>query len=692
MTEQEFKIQIFRTPGQWGSGLSYRLEDIKDGGVTLSPMVTFVEWAGEVNGGKKPSGLAVGECGLIYFMDAADCRLYQYDPRAQRLEKISAATAGGCDSGGGGPLSPSRIIIDEFTLWVLDAANHRVKAFSREHYQIKYIIDDIEAPVDIGLDREGNLYVLDQKSGQVFKYGNNGAFIKSFGDTQLKEPVALAIGKEDYIYIVDNGYTGFLKFTAEGEYSGLTGEFPAGLQPSTIVIDRQGNIFVGDASSGVIFQFDADGSYTGKIHIPGLTGPVYGLAVNSKGDLYAGTEKGIALLRARQGFTLEEGYYYTKTLDSGISNCRWHRLALKSNLPPKTVLDIYFYASDDPSLKQTIDEALTDPDRSVQEKADFIDNNIPWIGPEKNPGDMLFRGKTGRYFWLKISMSTYDEAARPSVTEMKVYYPRISYLRYLPAIYQEDPVSREFLERFLSIFESVFFDLETEIINLFRYLDPEIAPRRFLEWLASWLNLALEEDWPEERKRQFIVEASALYKLKGTPEGIKRLIELYTGKRPLILEHSREGKPVVLGGAFRLGVSSILVRTPVRGFRLGDDSIIGRVALRDSVQSPEDPFLPLVHRFTVFLNLSAEEFNLYEQGLRRILDDEKPAHTEYRLINHGEMRIGSDYIGINTRIGDYLPLHLGDRTAIGSGIVLMGGEQCGKVERHSVLNRDLKLI
>jgi len=47
MTEQEFKIQIFRTPGQWGSGLSYRLEDIKDGGVTLSPMVTFVEWAGK---------------------------------------------------------------------------------------------------------------------------------------------------------------------------------------------------------------------------------------------------------------------------------------------------------------------------------------------------------------------------------------------------------------------------------------------------------------------------------------------------------------------------------------------------------------------------------------------------------------------------------------------------------------------
>ncbi|MBE9592207.1 MAG: phage tail protein I, partial [Proteobacteria bacterium] len=157
-------------------------------------------------------------------------------------------------------------------------------------------------------------------------------------------------------------------------------------------------------------------------------------------------------------------------------------------------------------------------------------------------------------------------------------YPRSSYLRYLPAVYQEHLGSKEFLERFLSIFETVFYDLETEISQVFKHFDADTVPQEFLAWLASWLNLALEEEWPEEKKREFIQQASLLYKRKGTPDGIRKFIEIYTGKTPIILEHLRMVKPMILSGKgiFRLGINSILIQTPVRGFRLGDDSILGR--------------------------------------------------------------------------------------------------------------------
>ncbi|MGH7791629.1 MAG: phage tail protein, partial [Thermodesulfobacteriota bacterium] len=209
----------------------------------------------------------------------------------------------------------------------------------------------------------------------------------------------------------------------------------------------------------------------------------------------------------------------------------------------------------------------------------------------------------------------------------------------------------------------------------------------------SWLNLGLEEDWPEDKKRQFLREASTLYKLKGTPLGIQRLVEIYTGKTPLIIEHSKIGKPVVLGSHFKLGINSLIIQTPVRGFRLGDDSILGRVALRDTVQLPEDPFLQIAHRFTIILDLTAEEFSVYEKGLMRILDEEKPAHTLYNLRVMKEMRVGiGTYVGIGTKVADYEPIRLGLNAALGSNIVVMSGEQGGRVEQHSILEKDTEMI
>lgn len=695
MINQEFKTQILKTSEQWKSGLAYRLEMLEEGGITLYPVPTFERWIQEVNGIKNPSCLAVDECGQIYFIDTETCKLYRYNFTTQILEHRFCIS--GCGYEPGKVEEPARIIIDKFTLWVADAGNHRIQAFSRENCQIKYIIENLKAPIDIGLDRDGSLYVLDRESKRVFKYNNNGHFIKHFGQAYLKEPVGLAAGKENRLYVIDRDSKGFLLFTNEGEYSGAFGDFTKiseDFQPSTIAIDRKGNIFVLDQKTGLIHQFDPDGSHIGVIPIPDFKGEVCDLAVDSRGNLYASTDKGIALLSTQQAYTKENGIYYSKTLDSGIKDCQWHRVALKADIPEKTLIEVYFYSADDDTLKDKINGILSEKTKSAQDKADFIDGIIPWIGPDKNPHDMLFIGKTGRYLWLKIIFSTFDEKVRPALEQMKVYYPRISYLRYLPAIYQEDPVSREFLERFLSIFETVFYDLETEISHVFRYFDPDATPQNFLAWLASWLNVAMEEDWPEEKKRQLIREAYSLYKRKGTLSGIIRLLEIYTGKPAIILEHSRTGKPMVLGKEFRLGVNSILIQTPIRGFRLGDDSILGRVALRDSVQSPEDSFLQTAHRFTIILDLSSQEVSLYEKGLRRILDEEKPAHTMYSLYFVREMRVGMGaYVSINTRIEDYRPMKIGEESILGSCLIAYtGGEKGGKVERHSMLEVDTHLI
>lgn len=755
MMTNEFKTQIFKTSDQWEKGsLFYRLARGKDNSVSPYSTPAFSMWLLKINGIKDPINLAWDECGLIYFIDKKNekndddtYRIYRYDRNIQRSELISCI--GGYGTVPGKFKEPKRIIIDKFTLWVLDAGNRRIQAFSKENYQIKHIIH-LNDPVDFGLDDLGHLHVLDRKENNVYKiltYDTNGQNMeKDFDDSHLKDPVGLVISNENTLYAIDKSIEikGFLKFTEDGQCS-IIGDFkkisddegkPIDFKPSIAVIDRKGNIFVVNDGTGQIYEFNKDGSYIGRIPIPGFNGHITGLAVDQKGNLYAATDEGIAFFSAEQKFSKEKGVYYSRTLDSGIQDCQWHRLALEADIPANTLLEIYYHSSDDTGMKKMIDTVLVDPEKTIQDKASILDERIPWIEkPEsfffpviksetlsnskksictkKYPGDnkleseqkprnMLFRKKRGRYLWLKLVFSTFDENIRPMVTRMKVFYPRISYLRYLPAIYQEDPKSKDFLERFLSIFETIFYDLEIDISSIFRYFDPDTVPENFLAWLASWLNLALEEEWPEDQKRYFIQRASRFYKMKGTPKGIEELLTLYTGRKPLILEHSKIVKPMVLNekrditrGEFRLGMNSILLQTPIRGFRLGDDSILGRVALRDTdiLESHADPFLPLAHRFTVTLGLSDEEFTRIGKGIERILNDEKPAHTEYKLRIDRGMKLGMGlHIGINTRISEYKPISLGNNAAVGSGIIVMNGEHGGKVERHSILEKDVELI
>lgn len=695
MSDREFKKQVFKEPTQWLSGLCYRLRLTDDGRLTLASIPGLDRWV-DLGGIGTPACLAIGECGQLHLIDAGEYRLYRYDPLAGRLERLPCT--GGRGSEPGQFSTPARMVMDRHSLWVVDTGNGRIQAFARENLQLKYIIHNLAEPLDLAVGREGRLFVLDRGSRQIHCYGSNGRYQnRSFGAEQLGEPLRCATGQDGSLYVLDQHYDAFLRFSQDGDYLGQVGEFSrvaAGYKPSVFCVDTSGNFYVGDATAGGIHQFAADGSYLGPV--PGFSAPVAELTASRSGDLYAAGAEGLALLTAGQGYSHQQGLYYSKWLDSGVPGCQWHRLALQTAVPPRTALGVYYYASDDAVLKERVDGILSDRQTSTQRKKELLDAEIPetaWVGPQRDPADMLFGEKQGRYLWLKLDLATFDNALTPSIASLKLYYPRISYLRYLPAIYQDDPFSRDFLERFLALFESISFDLETEISGLFRYFDPSATPPGFLEWLGSWLNRALEEQWPLDKKRRLVAEACQLYRLKGTPAGISGLVEIYTGKTPRILEYAALGGQLILGKELRLGISTLLVRTPVRGFSLGDDSILGRTALRGEASGPTDPFLPLAHRFSVMVELSAAERDRCQAGLIRLLEAEKPADTlcHLRIIDEAAGGVGA-YLGINSRVDGYRGLKIGLDAVLGSNLAVLDNEEpCGKVERRSLVGKGTRL-
>ena len=679
MKEREFKTQVFQTAGQWGSGLLYRLEALSEGGIAISSVPSFTTKVEEIWGITAPIALAVDCCGIIYLFDAATRRLFRHDSKTGVSERIFCPETIG---------EPCRILLDGFRLWFSDTAARLVGGCSLVSFQRLLIIDSVPQPLDIAVTSLGDLYVLDGETHIIYRFDRRGSLVGSFGAPLLQEPLGMSIVRGDALVVLDKK-AGFLGFSREGNFLGAADL--GDIIPVWIAGDSRETIFVLN-DAGQVYQFDPDGSAVGLVKLPPGAGQVLWIAADKSGQLYASTAQGIFIFGSEKTFTKQKGFYYSKTLDSGIKECPWHRLALDVDLPSGTVVDIYSYASDKDDLKAIVDAALTDPAKTLQQKVDYLDKVIPWADPENNAKDMLFKYKNGRYLWLKLALATYDEKVRPAVRQMKILYPRLSYLRYLPAIYQDDPVNRDFLERFLSLYESIFSDLEIDISTVSQYFDPDTTPPGFLKWLASWVNIAVEDEWPEAMQREFIRQAARLYTIKGTVAGLSLFIEIYTGKPPTILESGGAFKPFVLGGSYRLGIDSLLVGTPIRGFRLGDDSILGRVGLRDTVQEATDPFLPLAYRFTVVVNMTQEERTRLEKGLTKIITEEKPAHTDFSLRFAGIMQTGASSIGIDSSVGGFDPLRLGSST-VGGGLLLAPEEdEAGTIGERAIIGMDTRLI
>jgi phage tail-like protein len=102
----------------------------------------------------------------------------------------------------------------------------------------------------------------------------------------------------------------------------------------------------------------------------------------------------------------------------------------------------------------------------------------------------------------------------------------------LPAVLQEDPVLAGLLSSLDEVLAPVFASLDCLDV----YLDPLIAPPDFLESLASWVGVALDEHWPVARRRDAVAHAVELHRCRGTAWGLQWQLDLMTGGRAQVVD------------------------------------------------------------------------------------------------------------------------------------------------------------
>jgi phage tail-like protein len=285
-----------------------------------------------------------------------------------------------------------------------------------------------------------------------------------------------------------------------------------------------------------------------------------------------------------------------------------------------------------------------------------------WIKTQfSNPKDSLMFDAVGRYLWLKLSLSSNDNLTTPVIYDIRAYFPRLSYLRYLPVVYQKNPQSKEFLERFLSLFETFF--VQVEEFNFTKYIDPRSTPDEFLPWLSSWLAIAYDENWPKNNFRKLIEMVPQIYKMRGTRRGIEKMLSLYlSGQKEL----DKLSSNLTDNDNDDHKESRFMI---VENFQLDlvkDNSEYMRLFCNDP------------YTFCVIINLFDIDDNK-KLVIRKIVENEKPAHTVGNVVFlEPWFYLGSHtYLGINTILQES-KFVLGD-SSISRDTILNRKENSGSV-------------
>ncbi|MEH2522004.1 phage tail-like protein [Bradyrhizobium sp. AZCC 1610] len=299
-----------------------------------------------------------------------------------------------------------------------------------------------------------------------------------------------------------------------------------------------------------------------------------------------------------------DGKYFAEALDSGIEECRWHRVVLDAELPPRASIRV--------SLATTADGKVPA-------------GGLTWTraaNPDAN--DFLVMVTPGRFLHLLFEFAG-DGNVTPRLRRVRLEFPRATSIEHLPPVFRESGRAEDFTERLLALFDSILADIDSSIESFPALFDLDNTPDEVLPWIGTLLDVAYDPRWSARVRRRVLHSIPALYAQRGTRQGLRRAIELVFGANCEIEELGPQRAYAALAFGARLGSLRVFGRASAR-MRL-DTSALGRAQLRSFGNPDRDALSADAFRFRVLVSPSMGGSEPLKRRLAELVSAQKPAHT-----------------------------------------------------------------
>ena len=667
MRPPELQSYSFKTTAQWRAGIMDGLRITADG---LAPPAALerrpIVGTDAADGA---SALAFDAIGRLHWL--------RNDGQLRRLGNFGSETVHQLATAG----SARAITIDGARLWVLTA--DRLQAFATRNWQ--QLVDRPVGPwlLDIAADGHDGLWLLAADAGRelvirrldahglaipmttrrAFAGAGSGFRLASFRDGRrlaLLEPTVHQPCPGFRLWLIDlcaaDG-PGWRPIDVQLE--------PGDASPGLLAVDRNGDVLLGETTAGTAWQLSGDGDLLARL--PGLLRGARSLATGQ--GLAIGTASGIVGIDTATAGPAGEaaseargdpglGRFLTPVLVSpeGKGTRRgWLRVEIEAVLPPGTSLTVEVAAGGSPQLVAEARALLADPSTTGAAKLGRLATLLPWrpasrtvFTSDQSDSPRRLRAALDdietTHLWLKLELYRPPGRRAPRLQALDVLYPDLSLLRFLPAIYAQEPTSAARLRRFLAPFESLIGELDATLHRLPREIDPETASPERLAFLARWQGLdlgahpSLNDEAGRAMLRRLLIAAPGLLERRGSLAALRELLEIVTdGAAVTIDDAALRPMPWVLPGPAsayrpRLGSDTMVhCRTP--GPLMAGKSPLGRRIGRDAGDA--DPAAMLArHQGELRLEIAVERAE--RAALRALLEPLLrlfvPAHCRTTLV------------------------------------------------------------
>lgn len=320
--------------------------------------------------------------------------------------------------------------------------------------------------------------------------------------------------------------------------------------------------------------------------------------------------------------------FWSRILDSASAGTLWHRLTCSVPQAGLAAVRISFYTSDEIVFQEgsgTLDLRMTlrSDQIGLSRKKEICQ---PFLRKQLAlEPDILLHSLEGRYLWFLLEIYPQAEA-RTELGDFTVYFPAESWMANLPELYSRKMGNDSFLDRFLSIYQSIYDDISWQIRDFSNCLDPGVAGPDLLHRIAFWLGVEESHIWTERQLRYLLANLKGFYEARGTGRGIEMFVELYTGETPFVIEWQDWA-----------------------GIRGTQDKLLKSLY-------EDDPY-------SVTVLVREECIPTYKdyQALLRMLEQVGPVQLELRLVvlKPYIFADGYSYLGVNSVLGQYGAADLG---------------------------------